>query len=67
MVKYSCLYLLNQLPKKADEEENASDENLMVIEVNSPSDETVVPSVGDIVTARIKSVNQRYVLFHNEV
>ena len=32
----------------------------MSVEVHAPGEETAVPSIGDIVTAKITSVNPRY-------
>ena len=34
---------------------------MVSVEVHSPREETVVPAVGDIVTAKVLSVNQRWV------
>ena len=34
---------------------------MVSVEVHSPHEETVVPAVGDIVTAKVLSVNQRWV------
>ena len=47
--------------------EGASDKGeggeMVSVEVHSPHEETVVPAVGDIVTAKVLSVNQRWVRF----
>ena len=34
---------------------------LVSVEVHSPHEETVVPAVGDVVTVKVLSVNQRFV------
>ena len=40
---------------------------MVSVEVHSPHEETVVPAVGDIVTAKVLSVNQRWVDTANSV
>ena len=34
---------------------------IVSVEVHSPHEETVVPAVGDVVTVKVLSVNQRFV------
>ena len=64
---YSSLAGFLHLVKKKsnNEQQNGTQkvENVVSVEVHAPGEETAVPSIGDIVTAKITSVNPRYEAF----
>ena len=46
---------------KSEGDKGSGSSEMVSVEVHSPHEETVVPAVGDIVTAKVLSVNQRWV------
>lgn len=46
---------------KSEGDKGGGSSEMVSVEVHSPHEETVVPAVGDIVTAKVLSVNQRWV------
>ena len=58
---YSSLVGILRLVPKA---KGGKDDNNFVVsvEVHSPKEEPTVPAIGDVVTARISSINPRYIL-----
>ena len=59
---YSSLAgFLHLVPKANDQKQNNTEkgENAMSVEVHAPGEETAVPSISDIVTGKITSVNAR--------
>jgi exosome complex component CSL4 len=56
---YASLTGTLKMVPKVNAGEKDKDDQLMTVEVHSPKEETVVPAVGDIVTAKVLSVNQR--------
>ena len=58
---YSSLAgFLHLVPKSNNQKQNEKEDQVMSVEVHAPGQETAVPSIGDIVTAKITSVNPRY-------
>ena len=59
---YSSLAgFLHLVPKANDQKQNNTEkeDNSMSVEVHAPGEETAVPSISDIVTAKVTSVNAR--------
>ena len=62
---YSSLAgFLHLVPKANDQKQNNTEkeENSMSVEVHAPGEETAVPTISDIVTGKITSVNARYLI-----
>merc|ERR1712241_232482 len=58
---YSSLAgFLHLVPTSNNQKQNQKVENVVSVEVHAPGEETAVPSIGDIVTAKITSVNPRF-------